>query len=415
MQKKRFGNYNKDFQLLADTLPMLVSVTKNPDEETKEQFIATHDRFLQLNETIKDKLADEKTAQKIQQIGKEYQLSLLQMSSIARIIRSYYFGEIKLKDFPQKLSEEIEISLDKIQEIARIVIREIINDNSREKQHQAEIEEINFKKLLEKYPEFQEQLITSDHIKLKSFPQPVRPSLKNWLADYIFNTGHKQHTSLIRGNYLFRNKNTQALNNNDRQKLNYILKAYDNNEVIKINTILKQIIFPQFKNKKNETTTNFSKPVISVTSKKTLPQDIFQLEKEVISPKKKMQTTIKKSEVTKSVTKKNNFSQKSLNQSNNSFPKPIKKATVTTTKKFSQSNILLKQHNLTPTKNKITFTSPQRMPFEKEVSTSIEEEQKKPQPLKITPENFHKNNSYQSDKKVIPFLKKNVVNLKNQE
>ncbi len=443
MFNKRFNNFNKDFQLLAYTLPMLVSVTKNPDKETKEQFITTHDRFLQLDEIIKDKLADEKTAQKIQQIGKEYQLSLLQMASIARIIRSYYFGEIKLEDFSQKLSEEMEIILNKAQEIAQIVIRKIINDDSLEKQQQAQREKVNFQKALKKYPELKEQIITSNHIKLENFPQPVRPSLKNWLADYVFNTGHKHHSSLVRGNYLFRNENAQALNYSEQQKLSYLLKAYDENELLKINTNLKQIIFPKFKTEIVKTKVSHLKPILSGNSKKDLPQDIFQLEKKINSKDEPKQKEFKQAitEKVKKLMNKPAFFQETTKQSTDSWVRKNKQPINSilkskkelskkngihrifgnniVTKKNHSDDLIIKssqgnlvQSNNRQEKNKLIFTSPQRMPFEKNRKKKLKIKEKV-QPLRITSENFHKDNFQNTSSQNIPQIQKNVVNLKD--
>ncbi len=420
MPKKRFSQYDEEFQELGYTLPMLVSSTKNPEEETKQQFIDTHDEFLKLNDRIKDKLADLKTAEKIKEIGKRYNLNLLQIASIARMVRNYYFGKIKLEDMASALTKEMEATLDDAQKIAREIIRRIINDDSRERQYQASLKEITFQEALKKYPEFQEQVITSNHIKLEKFPQPVRPSIKNWLADYVFNLGHKQRTSLMRGNYLFNNKNTQELNKNDRQKLNYLLKAYDKNELIKINIKLKQLIFPLFK-EEVKTKTNVAKSGKPTNSEKSLLPDIFQLEKKVAS-QKDFQSEIAKKTFPKTTVFPKHFQQKVVpkkvektdlikkqpQQSANSW---VRKNTqpVNNQVSFGDTKIAQKKlvHNNTALKKRNPiFTSPQQMPFEKEILAKQKKE-KEPKPLKITPESLHKSNL----QSVSP---KNVVNLKNQ-
>lgn len=97
------------------------------------------------------------------------------------------------------------------------------------------------------YPELGEQMITSEKIQLKNFPEPVRPSIKNWLADYTFNLGYGKHDAIARGNYLFQNANTRQLNSQDRQKLALILKSFDENSMITINKETRQIVFPATK------------------------------------------------------------------------------------------------------------------------------------------------------------------------
>ena len=56
--------------------------------------------------------------------------------------------------------------------------------------------------------------------------------------------GFDSHDSATRGTYLFRNDNAKNLSAADKAKLNYILKAFDTNELIEVNLTLKQINFP---------------------------------------------------------------------------------------------------------------------------------------------------------------------------
>jgi hypothetical protein len=107
---------------------------------------------------------------------------------------------------------------------------------------------------LKQFPEAGEQLITSEKIKLTNFPEPVRPSIKNWLADYTFTVGHGSHDSIARGNYVFHTPNTIRLSNQDREKLAYILKAQDEGLSVTVNTNLKQIVFSV--NNEQRTTNN---------------------------------------------------------------------------------------------------------------------------------------------------------------
>lgn len=95
------------------------------------------------------------------------------------------------------------------------------------------------------YKNLGEQLISSQKITLKGFPEPVRPSIKNWISDYTFNTGFENHNSFVRGNYLFKSENAHALDAEEKEKLSYILKAYDENLPVSINESIQQIVFPR--------------------------------------------------------------------------------------------------------------------------------------------------------------------------
>jgi hypothetical protein len=54
----------------------------------------------------------------------------------------------------------------------------------------------------------------------------------------------KDYGAIERTNYLFHNLNTKKLNVQDRQKLSYVLKAFDENFQVTVNKAIKQLIFP---------------------------------------------------------------------------------------------------------------------------------------------------------------------------
>lgn len=96
---------------------------------------------------------------------------------------------------------------------------------------------------LKEYPELGEQLVTSNRLQLKNFPEPVRPSIKNWLADYTFNLGNRKHNSMERNNYVFHGTNAKSLNSYDRQKLTCILRSFDEDSLVFVNKNTNQVVF----------------------------------------------------------------------------------------------------------------------------------------------------------------------------
>jgi hypothetical protein len=105
------------------------------------------------------------------------------------------------------------------------------------------IENLPINTALEKYPAVGEQLITSTHIKLKIFPEPVRPSIKNWLSDYTFTIGVSNYDPIVRGNYLFKSENGRTLSPQDREKLSTIIKSFEEKTPLTINVNTNQVIF----------------------------------------------------------------------------------------------------------------------------------------------------------------------------
>ncbi|HRY52958.1 MAG TPA: hypothetical protein P5089_03940 [Candidatus Portnoybacteria bacterium] len=79
------------------------------------------------------------------------------------------------------------------------------------------------------------QNLTSAPIKIADFEQPVRPTIKNWLVDYVKIKGAGHHESLERGDYLFSNPNAKQLSETERNLVSAILKAYDDDLPLPVN------------------------------------------------------------------------------------------------------------------------------------------------------------------------------------
>lgn len=100
-----------------------------------------------------------------------------------------------------------------------------------------------FVEVFKKYSRVGEQLITENPIRLRSFPAPARPSIKNWIAAYHEELGAGKHDSIMRGNFLFHNENAKRLTAGERQKLGSILKALDENLPVKVDAERQEIVF----------------------------------------------------------------------------------------------------------------------------------------------------------------------------
>jgi len=238
-----FSDLDKDIQIRRCTIPQHVSITKNPDNENYEQVAGRQEKFTELPYEIKEKLSSHETGETIKGIGKNFNLKLLQLADISRAIRSYYFGEIKLEGFPNILAREIPVDISIAQQIAKQVIEKIINDKSLGVSKN--LVESSLKQAIQAYPNLGEQLITSGMIRLKIFPQPVRPSIKNWIEDYRSVMGAERHGMMERGNYLFHTENTKRLASGERKKLAEVLRSLDEDVTLSVDPDRQEIIFNQ--------------------------------------------------------------------------------------------------------------------------------------------------------------------------
>ncbi|MFA5961419.1 MAG: hypothetical protein WC848_01910 [Parcubacteria group bacterium] len=369
-----FSKLNEDAKLVLCTRPYSVSVTKNPDDENSEQIRKRQEKFLILPEPVKDKLVTDLTAQKIQNIGKSFHLEPLQMADISRAIRSYYFQELKLSDFPANLSKEIGINIATAQKISDLVIQRIINDSSQEKAYAAQIESLPIENALKKYPLLGEQLITANYIKIRTYPEPVRPSIDNWLSDYTFTIGISNHDPIIRGNYLFKSDNTQTLSFQDRERLSALIKSFEDKTPLSINSNSKQIIF-------------------NIPEKEEVPR-------KPIIDLGNINSTTEPAEIRRGQNQTNNYPKQRITQ-----PAPKLQPDEKRISAWRRDLPKKETAKTEPETGNIHFSSPQTLPIEKPIETLHPPRLSFPQASQVTKIN------YSTPPRPLP---KNVVNLKEE-
>lgn len=237
----KFSEFNKEMQERMCTFPQSVFATLNPDDETDEQVKERQNKFLKLPEVVKDKLVSHETANKIKAIGEHYGLSLLQMAPIARVIRSYYFAEVKLEDMAGVIEKESKISKENAENVAKYLADRIIGKSVAPLVDTIKTEKMTLSKAMETYPNIRNQKITSSPIEVDG--ESVAPTLNNWINDYYSIVGAGNKDIVKRSSYLYHSRNVKNLSSTDRQKLSFVLKSLDDGSMIEIVSATKEIYF----------------------------------------------------------------------------------------------------------------------------------------------------------------------------
>ncbi|MFC1645287.1 hypothetical protein ACFL08_04645 [Patescibacteria group bacterium] len=260
MRKNKFLELNKQLQVERCTIPQAVFSTINPDDETDKQIIERQEKFLQLSEDIKDKLVSSETSKKIENIGKRYGLELLQLAPIARAIRNYYFGDINTDQFSEIFSREIGVDTRIAQEIAAYVTREIVEKDI----SGGKIIKMSLSDAIKKYPALAEQLITAAPIAPQNATeQPRKPSLGNWIKDYINVMGTGKHSTMERGKYLYGSKRTRTVSATEKNVLSEMIRALEEHIPVSIDVIRNKVIFNNVNKGGFERKNNIKKKVTS--------------------------------------------------------------------------------------------------------------------------------------------------------
>ena len=98
--------------------------------------------------------------------------------------------------------------------------------------------------LIKKFPEVGEQQIgLQKSIIIETMPIPMKPLIKYWMSDYLEKMGHFEHSNIDRVKYVYHDKNTRKMNNEERRQLNLILKSLDEGIALAYSTRTKKIDF----------------------------------------------------------------------------------------------------------------------------------------------------------------------------
>lgn len=99
---------------------------------------------------------------------------------------------------------------------------------------------------LGKYARLAEQQLSREKIRIKSQPEPVRPSLVNWLRSYRDELGVGYHDPVLRAKFLFNSPNCKSLSSEERERLNLVLRSVEDNVPVDIDVRKMEIVFPSF-------------------------------------------------------------------------------------------------------------------------------------------------------------------------
>ncbi|MDD3487032.1 MAG: hypothetical protein PHF35_01475 [Candidatus Moranbacteria bacterium] len=195
-----------------------------------------------MEKNIRYRLASTETSQKIQAIGRKYGFELERLANITRLIREYYFGEVRFEDFPKEIESRMGVSLLTAQEITRYIQHEII-DWDPWGEYLASLPKLTAREIVERRPKLAGLEITGGYIESQNSDELEDPTIKNWIHDYVSRLGYARHTQMQRTEYLFRSANGVNLDSPDREKLSIIIRSFDENIPLPVDEENGEIIF----------------------------------------------------------------------------------------------------------------------------------------------------------------------------
>lgn len=251
--------------------PMLL--TESTDVDRAAALMNTWNRYKELPQEIRDVLMSDELSQKLKLLQDTLHLEIDTIGKISLVVRKLFFGEFEVSELAEKVSVLVSDDSQQVQRITEFIQNEILTIKPAPRVNEEDVVEEESKRVapvvhlpllqaLSEYEQLGNQLITRERIRVKSQPEPVRPSLLYWIKYYRDELGIGHHDTVQRGNFLFRSDNGKRLSPEERERVSLVLKSVEENMPLDIDTERNEIIFP---------------PLVTQSEKPVLPRPTFAM------------------------------------------------------------------------------------------------------------------------------------------
>ncbi len=225
---KIINDYAKDDKGKLEAIKNTIGLTILKD-------IRIEDLFKVIKEALR---MDDKTAREI---------TLIILTEILYPIKDYFPG---IEDEILKLGGEVPKTKSRKMNAQLLKRTEAMEAMEEAKEREEEIRMADtiinktIENLIKEYPKIGEQVIGSQEaIEIEGMPLPMKPLVKYWLKDYQEKMDYVWHSNIDRAHYVYQDKNTKDMNEEERRQLNLILKSLDEKILLPYSTRLKKIDF----------------------------------------------------------------------------------------------------------------------------------------------------------------------------
>ncbi len=265
--------------------PMRVFTDADPSDVEARMW----DAFRSLGPQKRAILVSVEVVEKIQELEKRFQLQEVGVAIMSFAIRKMFFGELDAVSAEEKIRSALTSSgggdpvhakaiVEAIQNEVMTIVpapEPVIEDEvSSSSQPSGPTVRLPLLKAMGEYKRLSDQLLTEEKIKLKGSLEPVRPSLGNWLKSYREELGIGVHEPVQRGNFLFQSQNGKHLSNEDRARMNLVLKSIEEGFPLEIDPAHQVIVFPRAEDSSMELAQVKARPISRMIRPRTLPEPV---------------------------------------------------------------------------------------------------------------------------------------------
>ncbi len=256
--------------------PIFASVSWKYEDETNEQSLMWFAELRNLSLVTRFGLSSEGVIEEIKKTVEKFNIATNEKAGeVSRLVREKFTREISEEEVKKRAVEKLEIDESQVgnflEDYKRII--EVVNESGQQI-FKEEVEQLPILEALKKYKEVGEQWITGGRIFLDAPAEPVDPSVKHWLEDYIQQKGAESHNNLERSDFLYRSRNVGDLAEEEVSKISEVLESYDQETLLMIDRNSGEIIFGS--RKKDKMGGKPSKNVVALRDKTVEGRSLVQ-------------------------------------------------------------------------------------------------------------------------------------------
>ncbi len=216
------------------------------EKETDENFADWYEnKFKQVSLSARLALSGEIAEQEVENICNKFGISDWQkIGYVARIIRDIFCDNLREMKIKEQATQKVGIKKEDLAVFLQLIresVKRMIQTGERE--YDEIIDKITLKEAIKKYPEIQNQKISDENLEAENGEYLVSGTIRNWLEDYFQRAGGSKHDSYERSEYLFKAESVRLLDNEEKNKLGVILKAFDDESLVAVRKEEKEIDF----------------------------------------------------------------------------------------------------------------------------------------------------------------------------
>lgn len=238
--------------------PMQLSDRGIKQVRTPDEYRQLWKKYLSLPKEEQDILTDEQLPLQLKTLQSNFGLPDSHLWSMSIMVRKIFFNELNLAQAEAKIGSLLAQAggdFNKAKEIVQFIDREILhlvpkpaieeeNDLGEEGAVRDKTLRAPLLRAMTDYPSLGFQQISGTKIRLKGQAEPQRPTLSNWIKCYRDELGVGFHNEVQRGRFLFQSENGRRLSQEERDRLNLILKSIEEDFPLEIDTAKQTIVFP---------------------------------------------------------------------------------------------------------------------------------------------------------------------------